>query len=82
MAVKHYQTTKEGIELHFGANHIGHFLLTSLLMPQILAARDGARVINVSSFGYLAGGVRFDDWNFEASLASFEWHCTSVTDVF
>ena len=65
MAVKDYTTTSEGIELQFGVNHIGHFLLTSLLLPKILAASKGARVINVSSFGYLAAGVRFNDWNFK-----------------
>lgn len=65
MAVKDYTTTAEGIELQFGANHIGHFLLTSLLMPKILAAGKGARIVNVSSFGYLSAGVRFDDWNFK-----------------
>lgn len=65
MAVKDYTTTVEDIELHFGANHIGHFLLAEQLMPTILAAGKGARIINISSFGYLAGGVRYDDWNFK-----------------
>ncbi|KAL9065039.1 MAG: hypothetical protein Q9161_008493 [Pseudevernia consocians] len=65
MAIKTYTTTADGIETHFGSNHIGHFLLTKLLMPKILAAAKGARVINVGSFGYLAGGVRFDDHNFK-----------------
>lgn len=65
MAIKSYQTTSEGIELQFGVNHIGHFLLTSLLMPKILAAGKGARIINVSSMGYMNSGVRFDDWNFK-----------------
>ncbi|MCJ1450172.1 hypothetical protein MMC28_000501 [Mycoblastus sanguinarius] len=65
MAIKTYTTTAEGIETQFGANHIGHFLLTKLLMPKILAAGKGARVINVGSFGYLTGGVRFDDHNFQ-----------------
>ncbi|KAK4505969.1 hypothetical protein PRZ48_003934 [Zasmidium cellare] len=39
------QETSEGIELTFGTNHIGHFLLTSLL-PNI------TRIVNVSSLGY------------------------------
>lgn len=65
MAIKTYTTTADGIETHFGSNHIGHFLLTKLLMPKILAAGKGARVINVGSFGYLAGGIQFDDHNFK-----------------
>ena len=64
MAIKKYTTTIEGIETQFGTNHIGHFLLTKLLMPKILAAGKGARIINVGSFGYLTGGVQFDDHNF------------------
>ena len=64
MAPKNYQTTTEGIELQFGVNHIGHFLLAGLLMEKILAAEKGARIINISSFGYIMSGIR-DDWNFE-----------------
>lgn len=64
MATKDYTTTAEGIELQFGVNHIGHFLLTNLLMEKLLAAKKGARIINLSSFGYLMSGIR-DDWNFK-----------------
>ncbi|KAH8597032.1 hypothetical protein B0O99DRAFT_569733 [Bisporella sp. PMI_857] len=65
MAIKDYTTSKDGIEYQFAANHVGHFLLTNLLMDKLFAAGGGARIINVSSFGCLSGGVRFDDWNFK-----------------
>lgn len=70
MAVPDYQTTKEGIEMQFGGNHVGHFLLTNLLMPKILVAGkgDGARIINVSSTGYKLGGVLFGDYNFQVCI--------------
>ena len=71
MALKDYATTKEGIEMQFGSNHVGHFLLTNLLMPKLLAAGKGARVVNVSSFGYMSGGVYFDDPNFKVSRDKF-----------
>ena len=67
MAIKDYTTTVDGIETQFGINHVGHFLLTNLLMDTIVAASPGARIVNVSSFRYLSGGVRFDDWNFNVS---------------
>jgi len=41
-------STKQGFELMFGVNHLGHFLLTSLLLDALRAARD-ARIVNVSS---------------------------------
>jgi NAD(P)-dependent dehydrogenase (short-subunit alcohol dehydrogenase family) len=64
MATKDYTTTPEGIELQFGVNHIGHFLLTKLLIEKILAAKKGARIINLSSLGYITSPIR-DDWNFK-----------------
>lgn len=53
--------------MQFGANHIGPFLLTNLLVGKIV---EGARVVNVTSMGYETCGVRFDDWNFEVSNPS------------
>ncbi|RFU24246.1 hypothetical protein B7463_g12092, partial [Scytalidium lignicola] len=73
MAIPKYTTTVDGIEMQFGANHIGHFLLTNLLMEKILASGPGARIINVSSFSYIYGGVRFDDWNFKNGVEYNQW---------
>lgn len=63
--------TVEGIELQFGANHVGHYLFTSLLTPLLLAASKGGsqpgmtRVVNVSSLGYRLSPLRFHDYNFQ-----------------
>jgi len=52
--------TKQGFELAFGTNHVGHFLLTMLLVPKIRAAK-GARIVNVASRAhYDAKGIDFD----------------------
>ena len=64
MAIKEYTTTKENVEMQFGINHLGHFLLTNSLMEKIFAAGKGARIINVSSLGYICSEVR-EDWNFK-----------------
>ena len=58
-------TTKDGFELQFGTNHLGHFALTSLLLDRVLAA-PGSRVVTVSSQGHrFVRGIRFDDLQWE-----------------
>lgn len=58
-----FSTTKDGLELQFGTNHIGHFLLTNLIMGKILAAGPGARIVNVSSSGHRFSAIRWDDFD-------------------
>jgi NAD(P)-dependent dehydrogenase (short-subunit alcohol dehydrogenase family) len=67
-----FQLNEDGIESQFGANHIGHFLFTQLIIGKILASGDGARVVNLSSNGYQMGGVRWNDWNFEVRRQNSE----------
>lgn len=52
------------IESQLSTNHLGHFQLTTLLWPALKKA-DGARIINVSSFGHQMAPFNFDDPNFE-----------------
>jgi NAD(P)-dependent dehydrogenase (short-subunit alcohol dehydrogenase family) len=54
--------TRDGFELQFGANHLGHFALTALLWPR-RAAR--ARVVTVSSFLHRQGHLDLADPNWE-----------------
>jgi NAD(P)-dependent dehydrogenase (short-subunit alcohol dehydrogenase family) len=52
--------TRDGFELAFGTNHLGHFLLTMLLMRSLEACVQRARVVNVSSQAhYSAKGIDF-----------------------
>lgn len=53
-----------GWESQFATNHLGHYLLTNLLRPA-LVADGGARVISLSSTGHKLSGIRFDDPQFE-----------------
>ncbi len=55
-----YQRTEDGFELTFGTNHLGHFALTGLLLPRLLAT-PGARVVTVSSVAHRYGKMHFDD---------------------
>lgn len=51
------QKTTDGIELHFGTNHLGHFLLTRLLLDRIEA--NSARIVIVSSMLHQRGQIDF-----------------------
>ncbi len=57
--------TKQGYELQFGVNHIGHFALTGMLLD-LLITTDGARVVNVSSTAHRFGRMNSDDLDFDA----------------
>lgn len=57
-------TTAEGYELQFGVNFLGHFALTGRLYP-LLNATPGARVVTVSSMGYLDGRLDFTNLRLE-----------------
>ena len=60
-------TTKEGYEIQFGTNHIGHFLLTKLLLPTLQRTAEGqgdVRIVNLSSEGHRLpprGGLALKD---------------------
>ncbi|MEC3907515.1 oxidoreductase [Tamlana sp. 2201CG12-4] len=64
VSLKEYQVTKDGIEMHMATNHLGHFALTGLLLPQIKQSPN-ARVVTMSSGGYLFASLDFDDMNWE-----------------
>lgn len=56
--------TPEGWEMQFATNHLGHFLLSALLVPALRAGAP-ARVVNTSSGGHRMSPVVFDDIHFE-----------------
>lgn len=59
-----YGTTADGFETQFGVNHLGHFALTGLLLPLLLAT-PGARVVTVSSEMHVLANIDLDDLNSE-----------------
>jgi NAD(P)-dependent dehydrogenase (short-subunit alcohol dehydrogenase family) len=63
MALPELARTKEGREMQFATNYLGHFVLTLGLHPALKAAGD-ARVVSVSSSGHLLSPVVFDDLDY------------------
>ena len=52
--------TRDGFELQFGTNHLGHFALTQALLP-LLKGQSDARVVSVTSGAQYFGRIDFDD---------------------
>lgn len=60
------RTTVDGFESQFGTNHLGHFALTGLMLPSLLAA-PAPRVVTLSSGAHRIGKMDFDDLQGERS---------------
>src|SRR6266700_965055 len=55
-----WQETQDGFEMQLGTNHLGHFALTGLLLPRLVAT-PGSRVVTTTSMARSAGRINFDD---------------------
>ncbi|MFI5931885.1 SDR family NAD(P)-dependent oxidoreductase [Actinoplanes sp. NPDC051494] len=63
------QTTRDGYEMQFGTNHLGHFALTGLLLDRLLPV-PGSRVVTVSSTGHrIRAAIHFDDLQWERTYS-------------
>ncbi|CAH2068292.1 unnamed protein product, partial [Iphiclides podalirius] len=61
------EKTKEGFEINFGVNHLGHFYLTNLLLDHLKRASP-SRIVVVSSTLHERGKLNFDDLNLKAEI--------------
>ena len=68
--------TAQGFEIQLGTNHLGHFVLTALLID-ILSRTANSRIVNVSSLAYKIGKVSFDDINYEKSYSRLKAYAQS-----
>lgn len=68
--------TKDGFESHIGVNHLGHFLLTDLLLDALKKSESG-RIVVVSSILYLAGRISKQDINRDKSYNKYTAYAQS-----
>lgn len=73
-----YRKTADNFEMQFGTNHLGHYVLTGLLLPALLAAPN-ARVVTVSSGMHNFGKLEFD--NLDGSKKYNRWNAYSASKL-
>jgi NAD(P)-dependent dehydrogenase (short-subunit alcohol dehydrogenase family) len=76
MVVPDRRLTADGFELTFGTNHLGHFALTGLLLPALLAA-ESARVVTVSAVIARRGRIDFDNLDLHRRYAPMRAYSAS-----
>jgi len=58
-----YNLTEDGFESQLGANYLGHFALTGLLLP-IIEQTENSRIVSLASLAHDWSDIQFDDINF------------------
>ncbi|KAJ3065602.1 hypothetical protein HDU98_011056 [Podochytrium sp. JEL0797] len=68
-----FALSKDGYELTFATNHLGHFLFTTLILPAVLASKNHPRIVNVSSWSIHDApkeGIDFESLTADKGIAS------------
>lgn len=76
MAIPQRQTTVDGFEMQLAANYLGHFALTSHLLPLLRRGRE-ARIVQVSSLAERWGRIHLDDLNLTRSYGPMKAYAQS-----
>mmetsp|Transcript_29978 Transcript_29978/g.69750 ORF Transcript_29978/g.69750 Transcript_29978/m.69750 type:complete len:427 (+) Transcript_29978:92-1372(+) len=79
MAIPTRILTKDGFEMQFGTNHLGHFALVATVLPLLKKATSGARIVNVSSTAHLPATAADFQGDIMAPERYTQWgaYCTS-----
>lgn len=79
-----YTRTEDGFELNIGVNHMGHFLITILLLPLLHASNDTSRIVTVSSLMHAVGKLDFTDLHYEKRSYNFvtAYSASKLANVF
>ncbi|WP_338449860.1 oxidoreductase [Niallia oryzisoli] len=68
-----HSKTKDGFELQFGSNHLGHFALTGQLLP-LLKNTPGSRVVTISSLAHKGAKILFDNLDGSKGYKKFQFY--------
>ena len=72
------ETTADGLELQLGVNHLGHFLLTHLLLPQMeWEGTVRPRILTVTSGAHKIGRIHWQDLQLEQRYSAFRSYSQS-----
>jgi NAD(P)-dependent dehydrogenase (short-subunit alcohol dehydrogenase family) len=76
-----FKLTKDGFETQMAVNYIGHFLLSHLLMPQLLTGSKESgrtsRIVNVASCAQFGGKIKYEDFNCTKTYHPGKAYCDS-----
>jgi len=64
-----FSQTKQGFEIQFGVNHLGHFALTGLLLDELMRTKL-SRIVTVSSIYHRLGRIDFENLNAEKEYSA------------
>ncbi|PNH02572.1 Retinol dehydrogenase 12, partial [Tetrabaena socialis] len=64
--------TAQGFEYQLGVNHLGHFALTTAVLPGLQASEKPVRIVTVASAAHTFGKVNFEDLQRDKSYEPWE----------
>ncbi len=70
------EMTEDGFEWAYQVNYLSHFLLTNLIIENLLKSED-PRVINISSEAHRIGSINFDNLNCEVKFGAWKQYGTT-----
>ena len=87
MGVQKRTLSEDGIELQLATNHLGHWLLTCLLIPKLIKAAEGkpkgsVRIVNITSASPMSSSMRWSDMNFEKKNKDLPQDEQPIYDLF